>query len=97
VTADSEFHPRLFAPPLEHLAEITEEEFRAMFHNSPVKRSRYAGFLRYVAIAMGNSGQDRFRAPLQRLARHPDPMVRRHARWALEQLKPDSTVNQMAS
>jgi epoxyqueuosine reductase len=86
VTAAPEFQPRLFAPPLERLAEITEEEFRAMFRDSPVTRSRYAGFLRNVAIAMGNSGQERFRAPLERLARHADQMVREHARWALEQL-----------
>jgi epoxyqueuosine reductase len=73
------------APPLEHLAEITEEEFRAMFRDSPVTRSRYAGFLRNVAIAMGNSGQERFRAPLERLARHSEAMVREPAMWALEQ------------
>jgi epoxyqueuosine reductase len=82
------------APPLEHLAEITEEEFRAMFRDSPVTRSRYAGFLRNVAIAMGNSGQERFRAPLERLARHADPMVREHARWALERVprRPPATI-----
>ena len=86
VTAAPEFQPRLFAPPLENLAGITEEEFRAMFRDSPVTRSRYAGFLRNVAIAMGNSGQERLRAPLERLARHPEAMVREHAAWALEQL-----------
>jgi epoxyqueuosine reductase len=94
VTAAPEFQPRLFAPPLERLAEITEEEFRAMFRDSPVTRSRYAGFLRNVAIAMGNSGQERFRAPLERLARHADQRVREHARWALEQgpLRPPATI-----
>jgi epoxyqueuosine reductase len=86
VTAAPEFQPRLFAPPLEQLAGITEEEFRAMFRDTPVTRARYAGFLRNVAIVMGNSGQERFCAPLQRLARHPDPMVQEHARWALEQV-----------
>ena len=94
VTAAREFQPRLFAPPLEQLAGITEQEFRAMFRDSPVTRSRYAGFLRNVAIAMGNSGQERFRAALERLARHPDRMVGEHARWALEQvlLGPPATM-----
>ena len=86
MTAAPEFQPRLFAPPLDQLAEITEEEFRSMFRGSPVTRSRYAGFLRNVAIAMGNCGQERFRAPLERLARHPDRMVSEHARWALDHL-----------
>jgi epoxyqueuosine reductase len=85
MTTSQEFQPRFFAPPLDQLAEITEAEFRAMFRGSPVTRSRYGGFLRNVAIAMGNSGQERFRAPLERLARHADPMVRDHAMWALEQ------------
>ena len=34
----------------------TEEEFRALFRGTPVTRARYAGFLRNVAIAMGNAG-----------------------------------------
>jgi epoxyqueuosine reductase len=94
VTADPGFRPRMFAPSLECLAEITEDEFRAMFRDSPVTRSRYAGFLRNIAIAMGNSGQERFRAPLERLARHSDPTVREHARWALgqEPFVPPATI-----
>jgi epoxyqueuosine reductase len=93
VTEAPEFQPRLFAPPLESLAEITKGEFCDMFRDSPVTRSRYAGFLRNVVIAMGNSGHERFRAPLERLTRHLDPLVRDHARWALEQLKLDSPAD----
>jgi epoxyqueuosine reductase len=81
--ADPAFTPRLIAPPLERLAAISEEEFRQMFRGSPVKRARYAGFLRNVAVAMGNSGSPAFRAPLEKLAAHPDPLVREHAQWAL--------------
>ncbi len=54
VTGDPAFQPREFAPPLEKLAAMTEEEFRSMFGGTPVTRARYAGFLRNVAIAMGN-------------------------------------------
>ncbi len=54
VTGDPAFAPRHFAPPLEEMAELTEEQFRAMFRNSPVSRAKYTGFLRNVAIAMGN-------------------------------------------
>ena len=85
-TAEPEWAPRHFAPPLEQLAAIGEGEFREMFRGSPVTRSRYRGFLRNVAIAMGNSRQSRFREPLERLAACGDPMVAEHARWALEQL-----------
>jgi len=74
------------APELERLANLTESEFREMFRNSPLARPKHAGFLRNVAIAMGNSGLARFREPLERLAAHSDPMVAEHARWALERV-----------
>ncbi len=85
-SAEAAFQPRQFAPPLDRLARISEEEFRAMFRGSPVTRARYAGFLRNVAVAMGNAGEARYRAPLERLAASADAMVAEHARWALEQL-----------
>jgi epoxyqueuosine reductase len=53
-TSEPAFAPRAFAPRLEELAAVTEDEFRAMFGGTPVMRARYAGFLRNVAIAMGN-------------------------------------------
>jgi epoxyqueuosine reductase len=54
VTGDPAFAPRAFAPPLEELAAVTEDEFHTMFRGTPVMRARYAGFLRNVAIAMAN-------------------------------------------
>ena len=85
-TAGPGFEARNFAPPLEKLAGLGESEFRALFGGTPVARARYPGFLRNVAVAMGNSGLAEFRAPLERLAMSPDPMVAEHARWALERL-----------
>jgi epoxyqueuosine reductase len=86
VAQEPAFEPRHFAPPLETLAGLSEDEFRAMFHASPIQRAKYAGFLRNVAIAMGNSKLEKFRAPLHKLAAFPNELVAEHARWALEQL-----------
>ncbi|MGI8742817.1 MAG: tRNA epoxyqueuosine(34) reductase QueG [Bryobacteraceae bacterium] len=85
-TQDPEFEPIHLAPPLETLAALTEQEFRDVFRDSPVLRARYRGFLRNVAIAMGNSGRQEFREPLEKLAIHSDPLVGEHARWALKRL-----------
>jgi epoxyqueuosine reductase len=79
--------PRTFAPPLAKLAEITEAEFREMFRPTPVERTRYRGFLRNVAIAMGNSGSPAVIESLQKLASNEDTVVADHARWALDHLK----------
>ena len=81
------FEPRHFAPPLDQLAELTQDEFREMFRASPIQRAKYSGFLRNVAIAMGNSGREKFREPLERLAEIPDEVVAEHARWALSRLE----------
>ena len=85
-TTDPAFQPRHFAPPLERLAAISEGEFRGLFQGTPVTRARYTGFLRNVAIAMGNRKSERYRAPLERLAASGDADVASHARWALRQL-----------
>src|SRR5579883_728851 len=72
--------------PLERFAALTEEEFRDRFRGTAVKRTRYSGFLRNVAVAMGNLGLERFREPLEKLAESEDPLVAEHARWGLERL-----------
>jgi epoxyqueuosine reductase len=81
-----DFHPREFAPGLERMAAITEAEFRDIFRDTPVSRAKYGGFLRNVAIAMGNARLEKFREPLKRLASSEDPLVVEHARWALDAL-----------
>jgi epoxyqueuosine reductase len=55
-TAEPAYQPRHFAPRLEDMAAITEEEFRAMFAGTPVTRARYSGFQRNVAAAMSHPG-----------------------------------------
>ncbi len=94
VADEPAFEPRHFAPPLEELARLTEEQFREMFRSSPIQRAKYAGFLRNVAIAMGNSGREQFREPLERLAASPDELVAGHARWALERIASTSRAPQ---
>jgi epoxyqueuosine reductase len=86
VTSEPDFAPKHFAPPLERLAALSEQEFREMFRGTPVPRARYTGFLRNVALAMGNQHDERFRQPLEKLARSEDEVVAEHARWSLSQL-----------
>ncbi len=86
VTADPRYLPRFAAPPLAQMAALSESEFRAMFAGTPVSRSRYSGFLRNVAIAIGNSGQAHLREEATRLVQSQDPVVAEAAHWALANL-----------
>ena len=87
VTGDPAFSATHFAPDLEKLARISEPEFREIFRSSPVQRAHYSGFLRNVAVAMGNQPSERFRLPLETMAQSPDSLVAEHARWALARLE----------
>ncbi len=88
MSLEPSFRPREFAPPLARLAAITEDEFRTFFRDSPVGRAKYSGFLRNVAVAMGNARLAEFRPVLERLQENGDSIVSEHAAWALRQLEP---------
>jgi epoxyqueuosine reductase len=71
-----EFDEALFvSPELVRLAGMTEDEFRRAFRHTPVSRAKYRGFLRNVAIAMGNSGREELLEPLRKLSEHADAIV----------------------
>ncbi len=82
VTKIAAFTPRtqLVNPDLAWLAGLSLDEFREVFRGSPIKRAKYAGLRRNVAVAMGNSGESRFIPALQGLAQDEDPTVAEHAK-----------------
>jgi len=88
-TSLPEFQPRenLFHPDLRWLAEMDVESYRAAFRGSPLKRAKFAGLKRNVAIAMGNSGNKDFIPLLEKMAADPDPVIASHAQWSLEKLR----------
>jgi len=87
-SADPELQPRpeLVNPALEWLAEMNDSQFAETFRVSPVRRAKLSGLRRNAVIAMGNSGDAKFAATLQKLSSDPDPVVAEHARWALERI-----------
>ena len=85
-TDRTEFQPRNALPTLKELANLTEDEFNQRFAGSPIERPRYRGFLRNVAVAMGNSGNPDFLPILEKLAANLDPLIQEHAQWAIGRL-----------
>ncbi len=88
-TNEPRFAPReaTLAPKLVDLLHMSEEEFRTAFRNSPVKRAKWRGFRRNVAVALGNSRDpDALPVLQQELQRESDPVVREHLQWAIHRL-----------
>ena len=82
------FEPREFnrSPALRELAQLTPDEFRDHYRGSPIKRTKWRGFLRNVAVAMGNSRDPEMVPELVQFLNCGDPQIRRHAAWALKQI-----------
>jgi epoxyqueuosine reductase len=85
-TDDPRFAPAVAPRELETLSALSASDFQTFFRNSPVWRAKYEGFLRNVAVAMGNSGSPRMMEPLQKLASHPIETIARTARYAAANL-----------
>jgi epoxyqueuosine reductase len=88
VAPEREFYARdgNLTPSLISLMGMTREEFNRRFKGSPVKRAKHAGFLRNVAIALGNSNDPAAIPALEKALEHEEPLVRAHAAWALGRL-----------
>jgi epoxyqueuosine reductase len=86
VTSAQEFQPRdaLVNPSLEWLAQISVEEFRTVFRESPVKRAKRSGLRRNAVIAIGNSGDRKFLGLLEKFANDDDEVVREAVVWAID-------------
>jgi epoxyqueuosine reductase len=106
-TALPNFLPRqreghsLFSPELEWLISLTEEEFRAVFRGSPVKRAKWRGLVRNACVVVGNSGlrpgEPRYGeicAKLSELAACGNANFAEHAEWALGRLGFSSNLPQ---
>jgi epoxyqueuosine reductase len=87
-TGEDAFQPRegLYAPDLIPLLSLTEEEFRRRFKGSPILRAKRRGFLRNVAVALGNLKSREAVPALIQALQDKEPLVRQHAAWALGQI-----------
>jgi epoxyqueuosine reductase len=71
---------------LEKLIQLTDQEFKQKYKNSPLLRAKRRGLLRNAAIVLGNSKDDAALQVLGNLLKYEiEPLVRAHAAWALGQ------------
>lgn len=84
-TNEPRFEPRAgtTGPELVELLDLTEDQFKQRFGDTPIARARRRGFLRNVAVALGNWGDPSVVPPLIHALHDEEPLLRGHAAWAL--------------
>jgi epoxyqueuosine reductase len=70
---------------------LNQEGFSARFKGSPIKRTKRRGYLRNVAIALGNRGVKDAIPVLEAAQKDEESLIRGAADWALKKIK-ESTV-----
>ncbi|WP_286237015.1 tRNA epoxyqueuosine(34) reductase QueG [Neptuniibacter halophilus] len=89
ITAEADFHPRrkLDRADLLTLFSWSEETFLEKTAGSAIRRTGHEGWLRNIAVALGNSrGGEAVENALKEKLQHPSELVREHCQWALDNL-----------
>jgi epoxyqueuosine reductase len=77
---------------------LSPEAFNGKFKSSPVKRAKRRGYLRNVAVALGNQKSPSALPALARALREdPEPLVRAHAVWALGQIGGEIAIEELSA
>ena len=87
-SGEIDFTPRtdLDSRDLCELFAWSEQQFQNRTRSSPVRRCGYPGWLRNIAVALGNAPTSReIVAALQNRCNHSSALVREHVQWALAQ------------
>jgi epoxyqueuosine reductase len=88
---DSAFKGETLSSALTDELSISAQEFNRRFKGRPIKRAKRRGYLRNVAVALGNTAGRHVLPVLQNSLSHEEPMVREHAQWAIEQIQQRTT------
>jgi epoxyqueuosine reductase len=85
---DPSLAPRRGVPVPDLTAELalTPQEFNRKFKDSPVTRARRKGYLRNVAVALGNTGGKETAAVFDAGLFQDEPLIGEHIKWALDQI-----------
>ena len=83
---DPVFDAKTPLPSLTEELTLTPQAFNQRFKLSPVKRAKRRGYLRNVAVALGNAGDMHVLPVLQNALNDEEPMIREHAQWAINKI-----------
>jgi epoxyqueuosine reductase len=95
-TTEADFQPRhqLDQADLIELFNWNEEVFLTRTEGSPIRRTGYEGWLRNLAVALGNSnGGERAISALKAKQQHASALVREHVNWAIDRLQQNAPAS----
>jgi len=73
-------------PPTPEDLTLTPQAFNTRFKPTPVQRAKRRGYLRNIAVALGNIGDLHALPVLQNALNDNEPMIREHAKWAIDEI-----------
>ena len=82
--------PEVIAPNLIQELHLTAPEFNRKFKDNPIVRAKRRGYLRNIAIALGNSRDQAAIPALSQALGEAEPLTRGHAAWALGQMESEA-------
>ena len=71
--------------PTEELT-LTPQAFNQRFKRTPIQRAKRRGYLRNIAVVLGNTSNMHALPVLQNALNDEEPMVREHAQWAINKI-----------
>ncbi len=95
--SDPAFEPKIPLPVLASDLLLSSVGFNQRFRKSPVKRARRRGYLRNLAVVIGNTGNEKDIPILEQAVRDDEPLVSEHAKWAGRYLTQQGNMRNKAS
>ena len=90
---DPVFESKTPLPSLTEELTLTPLAFNQRFKGSPLKRAKRRGYLRNIAVALGNTADMHALPVLQNALNDDEQMVKEHAQWAIDKIKRVSDSN----
>jgi epoxyqueuosine reductase len=93
-SSEPRFKPRenITGLDLIELMSLTDDQFRDLYSDTPLARAKREGFLRNVAVALGNWGDPTAMPALLGALDDDSPLIRGHAAWALGRLENPTAI-----
>ena len=85
--ADPALQPNIPLPVLTSDLLLSSVNFNQRLKRTPIRRAKRRGYLRNLAVAIGNTGNEDNIPTLEQASSDEEPLVREHAEWALQKIK----------